>query len=1244
MSMATYPTTALQSLEQRSKDLDPRLWSYKLGGSDYAMDVVMPDKLDYDLGKMSLWIPFADGNRRDGVGDLLEVGGIRLDRHRRNPICLLDHGKKVDMPLGMACEWDDETGQYDKSKYTVRIDPESRQAWLNCFFYRGKNAIRDENGNPVVNSGTKPHDRKQYDHALYCEQIYDMAVKGMLSGGSIGYQVERATQLPADYERGTPAGMHLIAVLMLEGSLVVMPANQDTVRKSYGYDEINGVLCRGNCCGKSLSPYLVKALSPYALPKKATLGYEPQRQTKSHSCSCGGSCGKCGSKSMTVPVPHGDHSKTKIPPPDWIAGWGAKSNMSGGPEDQLRSELLKMPVGKPAMIRGKPVMRKDDKTWTVDSTDRGHHETYEYLFRGGSGGSSTSGGSVKSLRAKYRRKAVPPPAKQSDGVPPPRYKKLPVAAKKKSQIAGDLDWLKEEGREAEHKGLPKHENVDASLIKVGDRVTARSHLAHVPQGGKTTHFAKAGEPLEVIEATPYRTFKVRNRSGQVAEFGTSFIRRSGGKKKKATTPKVKKPKTGEKGMGQAMRKVGQKLALASAVAGATALGPKHPTVPPASSPVVVANPVRQDLSQRERGAHDEIQKLTDAQEKSLDALKAKYRPKTAKGLRHRLKKSTPGSSMVFVRNKDIHAAQDHAVKAGLKCEYRGRHASGLEKLKLTGDDKAIDDVAVAFGRPVKKSFGTKNLSTTGGRMTQKIQGRTKAYVPPNEGMPPPEDDLPDEEMGDEAEMMDEDMGEPMPPEMEDEGDMGGEEPVEPYSAQMLRRAHQDYGLLMEEYDEAMQHLEHPEVLQHFHEMLEDFGEKLDKIEQLMETHHPDLPPPEGAMADRPVPEGGEGDFAEEAELADEDTGEEAMEEEGMDEVPDEEMAEEETEADSDHFDEDEEPTGDEALEGMQTKALRDQYLKSLRHRYAQKSLNGKAKSRSVLGRKKGRSVKGDGKWTKRYKSALAWAQRHKSIGNPQGVAAAIAHGGGAKSLRAAFAKHLKTKGIGYKDFPEMEEASGIACINRGDMGKISEAMDALAGLSEAYTFNQHEHGQQAYHHHMVLTEIANQHEPKDDEKVDLPTVPGNEEFQPQPGEATHESLGQQGKGYDPAAVPGYEENQDVDHPRGHPSHKATCPHHKSIDGAAKYFKELSQEGMHANWTENHRALAKAHHENLGTICKMMETKDMGDADPSGGVDAEDMMPGAMGEKGIKKALEAQMKAANKLEAQMKSVLASVAKV
>lgn len=234
-------------------------YCYKLAGAgtqaQYGLDVVFPEQMDVEESSMSVWIPFADGNSRDGVGDLLEVGGIRTDRHRKNPIVLFDHGKEVKLPIALAL--DPQT-----KEYTVQLDPVNQVGRLKAFFYDG--------------CGQDGVDRTQdYNHALFCEQLFDLTAKGYIRGGSIGYQVIKALELPPDYSRGIPKGLHLLSTLMLEGSLVVMPANADTVRKGLDFDQLvdfwikntvesaKEILAFPNVCGKSLSPYLVKSLEAY---------------------------------------------------------------------------------------------------------------------------------------------------------------------------------------------------------------------------------------------------------------------------------------------------------------------------------------------------------------------------------------------------------------------------------------------------------------------------------------------------------------------------------------------------------------------------------------------------------------------------------------------------------------------------------------------------------------------------------------------------------------------------------------------------------------------------------------------------------------------------------------------------------------------------------------------------------------------------------------------------------------------
>jgi len=253
-------------LDQRNKDLDSTRFSYKLAGAgnQYGMDVAMSDNLGVDEAKMSLRFPYADGNRRDGVGDLLEVGGINLERHQKNKVVLFDHGKAVTLPIGMAMEWDSLKGCYDTSTYTVDLDLINKQAWVNNFFYQGK-------GIPGADS------KDEYDHALFCHQLFHMAACKMLGCGSIGYSVTKGYPLQADYNTGTPQGLHLLNVLQLECSLVVMPANMDTVTTAKSMDIARHILSLPKVCGKPLAAPLVKSLTPYVGENKAQLGWEPGR-------------------------------------------------------------------------------------------------------------------------------------------------------------------------------------------------------------------------------------------------------------------------------------------------------------------------------------------------------------------------------------------------------------------------------------------------------------------------------------------------------------------------------------------------------------------------------------------------------------------------------------------------------------------------------------------------------------------------------------------------------------------------------------------------------------------------------------------------------------------------------------------------------------------------------------------------------------------------------------------------------
>ncbi len=291
----TNPNDILGILNSRDKRLEGQTYKLNGGVAPFAMDVAFPEEMDIDTSRMSVWLPFADGTRRDGVGDLLEVTGIRLERHRNNPVCLFDHGKgqgEFDKwPIALAED-------RDTKAYTVEIDATNRTARCNAFFYQG--------------TGIKGAEREKEERfAIFCEQLYHLIAERFIRAGSIGYQVIKGLPLQPDYERGVPQGLHLLETLMLEASAVIMPANMDTVRK--GWDVAREILCLNGVCGKPLSPVLVKSLQSQAPAKKAMMLVHDK------DCKCGGTCEKCKS----TPVPLAKLPDTKIPPSRWKPGLGA---------------------------------------------------------------------------------------------------------------------------------------------------------------------------------------------------------------------------------------------------------------------------------------------------------------------------------------------------------------------------------------------------------------------------------------------------------------------------------------------------------------------------------------------------------------------------------------------------------------------------------------------------------------------------------------------------------------------------------------------------------------------------------------------------------------------------------------------------------------------------------------------------------------------------------------------------------
>lgn len=302
----------LSVLNTREKRLDR--YSYKLSGmNQYGLDTTYSDEAEVNEREMSFLLPFASGKRRDGVGDLLEVGGIRTERHRLNPIILLDHGKHTALPIGLA--EDRET-----KAYTVVIDPVKQEATAKVFVY--------QTGEGRTN-----------DHALFCEQIFDLWAKRLIRGGSIGYQVVKALNLQPDYETGTPQGLHLLVTLMLEASAVVLPANQDTTAQ----DTAVKILAMPRVCGKRLSPYLVKSLECYCPEQtKTVVGFDGIKSIRAKY-------------KEQVAVPLRSVQGGKIPPAKWKPGAGAIKSAQSAYRvmDFVEGETV---VAKKIIMKGGPLV------------------------------------------------------------------------------------------------------------------------------------------------------------------------------------------------------------------------------------------------------------------------------------------------------------------------------------------------------------------------------------------------------------------------------------------------------------------------------------------------------------------------------------------------------------------------------------------------------------------------------------------------------------------------------------------------------------------------------------------------------------------------------------------------------------------------------------------------------------------------------------------------------------------------
>lgn len=879
MSQVLVPSV-LDTLNTRNKELAPDAFSYKIGpaGSSYGLDVPIIGELDIDPHTMSMWIPIASGVRRDGVGDLLDVDGINTSRHIKNPIVLFDHGKEVSRPIARARE-----NPKDVDSYTFKIDAVNKSAGCRAYFYQGKD-------NCALTGGCQPG-----THAQFCEELFDMAANGFIGAGSIGYQVISAEHMPPDYTSGTPQGLHLKKILMLEGSLVVLPASIDTVAKA---------LTGGRILGRLPSPEFKAAFKSCLPAKKAMV------------------VGGFDSKALKVP----NYRKAEDPKKecDTCQAYAPQGGQYGHCrmfDVQVGPEMVcdRWTAASKAFLHGpgcscpacKPVVAKKDC---------GCHSCSQ--------GQACPCGkkSLSDIRGKYRTKDEEPSVSSaSSSVPRPNQ---PGSQRRSAKIDLGTPAPQPAITPASAQPRPGAASTTPPAAPVAQRIDAPvAQLApdQTPQSAPPRKLNQQQPPQQVIDqylsafqqrletATPEQITAMLNHNAQLlghryGQQAAAYFNRRAQHLLDNHQEWLNRPKSLPVEKQKIIKHEGDQWNLYS-----------H------EGRILGHHDSKEDALRQERAieAHKHGGKamseyIWDA--KSLGDLRGKYRQ--ANGRLRRLRKSRPGQAIVHVGTKDVDKLRQAAASKGVAVTWMNDDGKGLSKVKLSGDDKVVDELAAGHGKMVRRG---KSLPRQGAKATNPIgtlpsgsrerdslspetllnspggseeQGEPDAFpvltakskgksmkrrikdgnelLLPDDGGAPHGEGNPD--LGGGEPPLDESNGSTPTDLDEGQGDM------EPYGAQILRRLHADAAGLLHEYDSMMEHLEDESTRQLLRKKLETLVHELEELESHKDSHerYKDLPPFEGT----------EGDMLKQERTKDELGG---------------------LQADSSQ---DEEPTPDEALEGM----------------------------------------------------------------------------------------------------------------------------------------------------------------------------------------------------------------------------------------------------------------------------------------------------------------------------------------
>lgn len=1065
------PFDPFSVLEKRNKDLDTSKYSYKLTGGQYGLDTSFYNDPEIDIDSFSIRVPFAVGGNRDGVGDVISIGGIDCQtRHKINPIVGFDHFKSVAFPIGIS--------ESPEAKiYTVDLDVTNQVAYGTAFLYQGK-------GMPGV-------DRKEdYSHGVFVNQLFDLLKLKLIRGASIGYSVKSATEIPADHERGIPKGLNLLATILLEYSIVVLPANARTVVKSFTgnpYSEwqenIAQVLSRNTIGGKPLSNHLIKSLSPYAPPKVAQLGYEGQKTMSYLNESTGGALVPPAQFGPKIP----DKEKIKSLRKKYKAGYNIEGIHKPGFEAQREKEgIVTIPNSKWKPGRG---AIKGQKNHGFVGTSNA-----------GIPGNGLDGEMLKQVEttSPYITNGSAPDEFWASMTDSQKYKALRKKYKnKKKGIAGAVAGGAA-GIEAGPAGVAGVAEEGASVgSQVEDAVTSKSQKKAFPFYGIVPQ---------------HNGFWIQDGYGQgIGPLKTREEAEARMAKMEASYQEEKRRKQERKGKKSA------------------------------KAPGVIEEPNHKSISVKWRNkvvkGFAEVQLRFDMMEIDIDKQNAFLVEMMKEGF------GTPAQGKYVSK-------EPPKLQSPLK---QATFTFTIEPGNRQSEDDAVSS-AIRTATQIAKRHGARYTGNIG----KSIPNYSTKALDKNEGNMEPEEeekDLPN--------------------------DTGEGENEEKYSAQVLRHMHENALILLEEYDNFTEQLEHEEISGHLHEKLEDLVSEIETLEEMMEKHHPESEPLGADTKDM---------------------------EEGGDEGNEEETP---VEADSEK---EEEPTPDEALEGMDTKDLRNKYIKALRKTFT-KTAPGRGlgvegghlpghEENDDSGLKKGPKL---GTTKKSVKCANCDPKKDPNRKPGQGLGVEGSHLPGHEEYDNSGIKEMDDEELEVEDShvpgqeADHEEAAsghmpeGVKGLQPHHKNCIEGAKGFLADASNEYNWD-HEHRMKSYHWHKTLEETGDDafgH--MDGKSFPVMDEQDHDNNVNEPGEKSMD-------------MP----DDDMDNPIAHEEKvdfdeaKSMHPHHKCMMGASKFLKDMSDT---FEYGDNHRQEAAQHHQNLDEMSKSFDVMDEQDHDNNV------TEPGEMGEKG-----------------------------